>query len=262
MSMAAVESPRTDPRRESCHDPLPGTGYRALRRLGGGATSEVYEAIGPDRAGCAVKVLRSLFVDTPDAVFRLEQEGRALAALDHPSLVPVLDVGTTASGRPYFAMPLLDGRDGQGAPVARGPMAPAEACAIVIEVLEGARRRAPGGRGAPRRQAGQPLPAGARRGRPVRRCVVLDFGMAKLADAPRGAHHGLGRRGDTALSRAGADPRRRTSTRAPTCTRRADALRDDRRARCRSAGPGPSKQMRAHLEATPLRLGALSADLR
>src|SRR3954470_6802064 len=103
MSMA-VETVETSSLRvvsRILHDPLPGTGYRALRRVGGGSTSEVFEAIGPDRTRCAVKVLRSVFADTPDAVFRLEQEGRALGALDHPSVVPVLDVGTTATGRPY-----------------------------------------------------------------------------------------------------------------------------------------------------------------
>src|SRR5689334_260480 len=90
-------------------DPLAGTRYRALGRLGGGAMSEVFEAVGPRGERCAVKVLRSLHVESRDAVQRLEQEGHALAALSHPNLVPVLDVGVTPDGRPWFAMPRLVG---------------------------------------------------------------------------------------------------------------------------------------------------------
>ena len=161
------------------HDPLPGTGYRAVRRIGGGATSEVYEAITKGGARRAVKVLRSVFADTPDAVFRFEQEGRALAALDHPGLVPVLDAGTTASGRPYFAMPLLEGETVKARLAQRGPRPPAEARAIGVEVLDAleAAHRAgvvhrdvkPGNVFLPARRSG---------------CVVLDFGVAKLLAAP------------------------------------------------------------------------------
>jgi serine/threonine protein kinase len=177
----AVETPRH--RSRVLHDPLPGTGYRALRRLGGGSTSEVYEAVGPRRARCAVKVLRSVFADRPEAVFRLEQEGHALAMLDHPSLVRVLDVGTTATGRPYFAMPLLSGETVRERLRRSGPLDPIEACSIVGDVLEGldAAHRA----GVVHRDV-KPgnvfLPAGAP-GRARPRSILLDFGVAKLLAA-------------------------------------------------------------------------------
>jgi serine/threonine-protein kinase len=165
------------------HDPLPGTGYRALRRLGGGATAEVYEVISRGRARRAVKVLRAVFADTPDAVFRFEQEGRALAALDHPGLVPVLDAGTTASGRPYFAMPLLQGETVKARLARGGSLAPAEACAITAEVLDGldAAHRA----GVVHRDVkpGNVFLAARRPGLAARRGVLLDFGVAKLLGA-------------------------------------------------------------------------------
>jgi eukaryotic-like serine/threonine-protein kinase len=186
MSMTAIEAPSYRSPSRILHDPLPGTGYCALRRLGGGATSEVYEAIGSDGVRRAIKVLRSLFVDTPSAVFRLEQEGLALAALDHPGLLRVLDVGTTATSRPYFVMPLLEGETVKTRLLRRGPIAPAEACAIVAEALSAldAAHRAgvvhrdvkPGNLFLPARRAGSPAP----------RCVVLDFGVAKLLDTPEG----------------------------------------------------------------------------
>src|SRR6185295_3861878 len=109
MSMQAVETTKGRSSSGILHDPLPGTGYRALRRIGAGTSSEVFEAVGPDRIRRAVKVLRAPFADEPELIRRLEQEGLALAALDHPSLVRVIDVGTTVAGRPYFAMPLLEG---------------------------------------------------------------------------------------------------------------------------------------------------------
>jgi serine/threonine protein kinase len=182
MSMVAVEtSPLSSSASRILHDPLPGTGYRALRRLGGGTTSEVYEALGPGRLRCAVKVLRSVFVDSPDAVFRLEQEGRTLSALDHPSLCPVLDVGTTRAGRPWFAMPLLAGQTVKDRLRRRGPLPAAEAVAIVgaaLDALDAAH-----GAGVVHRDV-KPgnlfLPAG----RPAPRCVLLDFGVAKLSDGP------------------------------------------------------------------------------
>jgi serine/threonine-protein kinase len=179
-----VTTARSDSR--ILHDPLPGTGYRALRRLSGGPVSEVWVAVGPDRVRRAVKVLRSFFVDTPEAVFRLEQEGAALAALGHRNLVPVLDVGTTLAGRPFFVMPLLEGETVRERLRRRGPMAPAVACAIVADALAGLdaahlagvvhRDVKPENLFLPERKPGAPL----------RRCVVLDFGIAKVLGAPTG----------------------------------------------------------------------------
>jgi eukaryotic-like serine/threonine-protein kinase len=184
MSMVTVDATGGRAPSRILHDPLPGTGYRALRRLGGGSSSEVYEAVGYDRVRRAVKVLRSVFVDTPEAVFRLEQEGRSLAALDHPSLVPVLDVGTTATGRPFFVMPLLEGETARDRLRRRGRIAPALAAGLVIEVLDGLDAAHQGGvvhRDV--KPANLFLPA-RRAPAQTRRCVLLDFGIAKLLGAP------------------------------------------------------------------------------
>ena len=182
MSMAAEISAHRSPSR-TLYDPLPGTGYRALRRIGGGSTSEVFEATGPSIPRCAVKVLRSVFVDTPDAVFRLEQEARALAALYHPGVAPVLDAGTTATGRPYFVMPRLTGETVKDRLARLGPMTPAEACGIMVEVLEAldAAHRA----GVVHRDV-KPgnvfLCRGAGAG--AQRALLLDFGVAKILAWP------------------------------------------------------------------------------
>jgi serine/threonine-protein kinase len=182
MSMHAHDQSQVRARSEILHDPLPGTGYRTLRRIGAGLSSEVFEAVDRDGVHRAVKVLRSFFVSSPEAVFRLEQEGLALSTLNHPNLVPVLDVGTTAAGRPFFVMPLLDGATVRRRLHKRGRFAPATACAIVAEMLTGldAAHRAgivhrdvkPANVFLPRRRVLTRAP----------RCLVLDFGIAKLLD--------------------------------------------------------------------------------
>lgn len=54
----------------------------------------------------AVKVLAS--VATSDQLLRMQEEARAIAALAHPNVVPVYDVGEHA-GRPYIVMEYVEG---------------------------------------------------------------------------------------------------------------------------------------------------------
>jgi serine/threonine protein kinase len=161
-------------------DPLPGTGYRAVRRIGGGSSSEVWEARAPGGGRCAVKVLRAAFADTPDAVRRIALEGQALASLEHPCLVRVLDAGVTAAGRPFFVMPLLRGETLRDRLRHDGPIDPREACAIFADVLAGL--DAAHQQGIVHRDvkpANVFLPTSER----GPRAVVLDFGVAKIEGA-------------------------------------------------------------------------------
>jgi serine/threonine protein kinase len=91
---------------------LDGTPYVVVRLLGQGGMGEVYEVehhvLG---RRFAVKVLHRAHRGRHDLAARMRMEARTLAALRHPSLVEVYDLGATADGRPYFAMELLEGRD-------------------------------------------------------------------------------------------------------------------------------------------------------
>jgi tetratricopeptide (TPR) repeat protein len=58
----------------------------------------------------AVKLLREEHQSRPDVVRRFYEEARVCGDLQHPGVVPVHDVGTTADGRPYFTMKLVRGR--------------------------------------------------------------------------------------------------------------------------------------------------------
>jgi eukaryotic-like serine/threonine-protein kinase len=56
----------------------------------------------------AVKVLPSVFSEDADRLRRFEQEARATAALNHPNILAIFDVGT-ANGQPYVVSELLEG---------------------------------------------------------------------------------------------------------------------------------------------------------
>ncbi len=170
-------------------DPLAGTRYRALGRLGGGVTSDVFEAVGPRGVRCAVKVLRALHEGYGEPAKRLAQEAQALAALDHPHLVPVLDAGFTDDGRPWFAMPRLPGETLRERLHRDGPLAPARACAWLVGLLEGL--DVAHAAGVVHRDI-KPANIFVTKHADTERLVLLDFGIAKIRgasiDPTTGAH--------------------------------------------------------------------------
>jgi serine/threonine protein kinase len=117
---------------------LKGTPYVVLRQLGQGGMGEVYEVEHAQLGRrAALKVLHRNHRDRPDLAARLREEARLLARLRHPNLVEVFDLGVTADGRPYFAMPLLCGRDLR-AELTRARALPADAAmALAVQALDG-----------------------------------------------------------------------------------------------------------------------------
>jgi tetratricopeptide (TPR) repeat protein len=83
--------------------------YRIVAKLGSGGMGEVYRArdsrLGRD---VAIKVLPSSLSADPDRLRRFEQEARAAAALNHPNILAVFQMGTYA-GAPYLVSELLEG---------------------------------------------------------------------------------------------------------------------------------------------------------
>ncbi len=84
--------------------------YRILEKIGAGGMGEVYRAHDP-RLGrdVAIKILPAAFASDPDRMKRFEQEARAAAALNHPNIVAIYDVGTWQYGSPYVVSELLEG---------------------------------------------------------------------------------------------------------------------------------------------------------
>jgi len=83
--------------------------YEIAAPIGAGGMGEVYRARDTrlDRA-VAIKVLPTEFAADPERLRRFEQEARAVAALDHPNILAIHDVGTH-EGSPYLVTELLEG---------------------------------------------------------------------------------------------------------------------------------------------------------
>jgi len=83
--------------------------FEILELVGSGGMGEVYRAHDP-RLGrdVAIKVIPASFAADADRVRRFEQEARAAAALSHPNILAVHDVGTHESA-PYIVSELLRG---------------------------------------------------------------------------------------------------------------------------------------------------------
>jgi serine/threonine protein kinase len=84
--------------------------FQVVRLVGGGSAAEVYEArrVGPVAQRVALKILRP-GMGSVDLLARFDEERETLAQLDLPGLAAVIDAGATADGRPWFAMPFVDG---------------------------------------------------------------------------------------------------------------------------------------------------------
>ncbi len=86
--------------------------YRLLELVARGGMGEVFLAERVDGAfeqKVAIKLMRP-GLDTVDLVSRFALERDLLARLTHPSVVPLLDGGTTAEGRPYLVLQFVDGK--------------------------------------------------------------------------------------------------------------------------------------------------------
>jgi hypothetical protein len=113
-----------------------GERYRLEQPLGSGGAATVWLAHDvPGDRRVAVKLL--LGQDGGDAEARrerLRREARLLATLDHPNVVRIFDVGDH-EGQPYIVMEHVTGGSLADEVRAHGPMRPAEAVRLAIDVL-------------------------------------------------------------------------------------------------------------------------------
>ena len=84
--------------------------YLVLHKLGSGGMGTVYLAQDMDLGRkVAVKVMNA--ADSTEALAsRMMREARIVALLEHPSIVPIHDVGKLEDGRVFYAMKLVQGK--------------------------------------------------------------------------------------------------------------------------------------------------------
>jgi serine/threonine protein kinase len=83
--------------------------YEIVSLLGTGGMGEVYRARDSRlKREVAIKVLPQALSADPDRLRRFEQEALATAALNHPNILAVFDIGTS-DGSPYVVSELLEG---------------------------------------------------------------------------------------------------------------------------------------------------------
>jgi len=111
--------------------------YEIVAPLGAGGMGEVYKARDTrlDRT-VAIKILPSELAGDPDLCARFDREARAIAALDHPHICAVHDVGE-CDGLRFLVMQYLDGET-LAARLARtkGPLPIEQALKIAIEIAD------------------------------------------------------------------------------------------------------------------------------
>ncbi|MEZ4302212.1 MAG: serine/threonine-protein kinase [Polyangiaceae bacterium] len=119
-------------------DPLAGTAYRAIRRIGAGSMGQVFEA---EHAALgrrvAVKLLNPVFAGDPGFVDRLRLEAHALARVRHPNVVVIHDHAVTPDGVPFLVTELLHGRNLHQILRAEGPLPLGEALDILDQIFAG-----------------------------------------------------------------------------------------------------------------------------
>ena len=108
--------------------------YRLGARIGTGGMGVVYRAYDArlDRE-VALKFLPAYLSASTEAVEQLFAEARAAAALEHPNVCTVHEIGEAPDGRPFIAMALIEGEDLKTR-LERGPVSPEEAIRIAAQI--------------------------------------------------------------------------------------------------------------------------------
>src|ERR1700690_3756784 len=154
--------------------------YEILTPLGAGGMGEVYRAR-DTRLGreVALKILPHSFASDPDRLRRFEQEARAVAALNHPNILAIHDIGEQA-GAPFIVSELLEGTSLRSE-LENGALSARKAADYAVQIAHGL--AAAHDKGIIHRDLKPENIFVTREGR----VKILDFGLAKLAPVAKDA---------------------------------------------------------------------------
>src|SRR5829696_7382066 len=106
--------------------------YRIVREIGRGGMGIVYEGW-DDRLARAVAIKTILRTSEPQMRERFIREARAAAAVSHPNICQLFDIGEH-QGEPFLCMELLDG-ESLADRLTQGPMPVTEAATTQLAIL-------------------------------------------------------------------------------------------------------------------------------
>src|SRR6185437_2981923 len=151
--------------------------YTIVAPLGAGGMGQVFRARDERlKREVAIKLLSPKLALDPEALRRLEQEARAVAALSHPNLLTIHDVGAAPDGALFLVCELLEGETLR-ARLAAGPLPVREALAGAAQLAHGL--AAAHAKGIVHRDLKPENIFCAADGR----LKILDFGLAKFSSA-------------------------------------------------------------------------------
>jgi len=111
--------------------------FELHERIGEGAMGVVWKAYDSVlRRFVALKLLNPSFGRTQELRERFHREARAAAALQHPNIVTVYDLGES-EGQLFIAMELVEGRDLSDLIAVRAPLPLEHKLDLVVELLQG-----------------------------------------------------------------------------------------------------------------------------
>jgi serine/threonine protein kinase len=157
--------------------------YIASQRIGQGGMGSVYKAVHPEIGReVAIKVLTRHHNE--EMLQRFLEEARTIARIGHPNIVDIYDFGRTKDDRLYYVMEWLEGRELREDMNEKIPMAGEEIMPYLEQICAGL--QAAHDSGVIHRDL---KPANIYvLGREPLTLKILDFGVAKLLDAPPSSH--------------------------------------------------------------------------